>query len=96
MNGCAYAACRQLGRYHSDGWNFCRRHMAEHMLDTYGVEWSPPARAAVAECGTEAGYSRHRRLGEPTCPPCKGAQNAANSARRTRRRSAVSLYQEAS
>ena len=29
---------------------------------------------AVAECGTRAGYNRHRRLGEETCAECRLAQ----------------------
>lgn len=28
----------------------------------------------VAQCGTRAGYNRHRRLGEPTCLDCRAAQ----------------------
>ena len=31
----------------------------------------------VAECGTRAGYARHLKQGEPTCPECKAAQTAA-------------------
>lgn len=31
----------------------------------------------VAQCGTRAGYSRHLKLKEPTCPECKAAQNEA-------------------
>jgi len=31
----------------------------------------------VAECGTRAGYNRHRRLGEETCAKCKAAQSEA-------------------
>ena len=32
---------------------------------------------AVAECGTRAGYNRHRRLGEDACTECKAAQSDA-------------------
>ena len=28
----------------------------------------------VAACGTRAGYNRHLKLKEPTCPECKAAQ----------------------
>lgn len=28
----------------------------------------------VAQCGTRAGYNRHLKLNEPTCPDCKAAQ----------------------
>lgn len=40
------------------------------------------------ECGTEAGYMRHRRAGETPCEPCRLAQNAARRDRRRRRREA--------
>jgi hypothetical protein len=37
------------------------------------------------ECGTEAGYSRHRRRKEPGCQPCREAHNAfANEAKQRR------------
>ena len=32
----------------------------------------------AAECGTEGGYRRHRRLGEPVCARCKRAHAEAN------------------
>lgn len=31
----------------------------------------------VAQCGTRAGYNRHRRLNEATCDDCKKAQTQA-------------------
>lgn len=31
----------------------------------------------TAECGTRAGYNKHRRDGEPACDECKSAQNEA-------------------
>jgi WhiB family redox-sensing transcriptional regulator len=31
-----------------------------------------------AKCGTRGGYSRHRRLGEPYCQPCRIANTEAN------------------
>lgn len=34
----------------------------------------------VAQCGTRAGYNRHLKLKEPTCPECKAAQSASVSA----------------
>lgn len=39
----------------------------------------------VAECGTDSGYGRHRRLGEDACTACKNAHNEAkkNVARRS-------------
>jgi hypothetical protein len=37
----------------------------------------PPKRSPVARCGTDAGYARHRRLGEEPCGECKGAHAKA-------------------
>lgn len=31
----------------------------------------------IAQCGTRAGYSRHLKMGEPTCVACKAAQTEA-------------------
>jgi len=39
---------------------------------------------APAECGTEAGYKRHRRLGEETCEDCRRAVRAAQEDRAAR------------
>lgn len=30
-----------------------------------------------ARCGTDSGYKRHRRLGEPTCEACRAAHSRA-------------------
>lgn len=38
-------------------------------------------RAKTAECGTDSGWYKHRRLNEPTCQPCRLAHNAATSGR---------------
>jgi hypothetical protein len=38
-----------------------------------------------ARCGTDSGYYRHRRRGQPTCPTCRDAHNAATYARQRRR-----------
>jgi hypothetical protein len=40
-------------------------------------------------CGTESGYTRHRRLGEETCYECKAAQAAAERKRYARRKKAA-------
>ncbi len=45
---------------------------------------STPRRAPVAECGTESGYYRHRRLNEPTCAACKAAHTAAEADRQVK------------
>ncbi|MFG2963540.1 hypothetical protein ACGFZS_09650 [Streptomyces sp. NPDC048288] len=37
-----------------------------------------PARSAEAACGTRSGYTRHQRLGEQTCPPCRAANALAD------------------
>ena len=34
-----------------------------------------------AACGTDSGYYRHRRQGEPACEPCRQAHNATNQRR---------------
>lgn len=39
-----------------------------------------------AECGTESGYSKHRRAKEPTCDACKRAHADMMTAWRKRRR----------
>ena len=43
-------------------------------------------RAAVAECGTDSGYYRHRADGEDACPACKAAHTAAQTTRAAARR----------
>lgn len=43
--------------------------------ETLGMPAQPKKRAE-AECGTRAGYFRHRRKGEPACEPCLEAHNA--------------------
>jgi WhiB family redox-sensing transcriptional regulator len=49
------------------------------------------ARAAIAACGTDSGYFRHRRLGQTPCDACKAAHTAVSvtndkKARQQRRR----------
>lgn len=43
----------------------------------------------IPQCGTHAGWSRHRRLGEPICDPCREAHNAYNRAAKERSRDAA-------
>ena len=51
---------------------------------------SPKARtSAQAECGTEAGYKRHRRLGEETCQDCRRAVRNAQADRAARHAAGV-------
>jgi len=51
---------------------------------------TPKARTkAPAECGTEAGYKRHRRLGEETCVDCRRAVRAAQEDRAARHAAGV-------
>lgn len=45
-------------------------------------------KAVVAVCGTDGGYHRHRRLGEPTCEDCRAAHSRAET-ERSKRRSAA-------
>ena len=44
---------------------------------------------APAECGTEAGYKRHRRLGEESCADCRRAVRAAQEDRAARHAAGV-------
>ncbi|MGZ4610443.1 MAG: WhiB family transcriptional regulator [Actinomycetes bacterium] len=39
----------------------------------------------ITECGSVGGYRRHLKDNEPTCAPCREANNAAVRATRTRR-----------
>ena len=41
-----------------------------------------PVRRQPPPCGTESGYKRHRRLGEPDCPTCRLAANAIKRERK--------------
>lgn len=50
------------------------------------VKRSPSVIRAVAECGTRAGYNKHRRDGEPACAECKAAQSRAVNEYQKRRR----------
>ena len=41
-------------------------------------------RAASAQCGTTAGYRRHRRHGEPACQDCLAAERLRSYGRKSR------------
>lgn len=41
----------------------------------------PATRAKVAACGTDAGYSRHRKRAEDACDACKRAHSDYEKAR---------------
>ena len=45
----------------------------------------------TATCGTDSGYSRHRRNGEDVCDPCRAAHNCAEAVRQARKRGEVTL-----
>ena len=47
---------------------------------------SSPKRPGPAECGTDAGYRRHRRSGEKPCDECKRGHAEAEAAWQARRR----------
>ena len=47
-----------------------------HFVTTPGDE----ERRTVAECGTDSGYRRHRRLGEEPCAPCRAGHAEKNKA----------------
>ena len=56
----------------------------------------PPARRPFdpAHCGTQLGYTQHRRLGQTTCPACRAAEAARVSAGHARRRAATEAAAE--
>lgn len=39
---------------------------------------NPRTRRPIPDCGTPSGYRRHLRLKQPTCEPCRLANNAAS------------------
>lgn len=49
----------------------------------------PKAPKPPVECGSTAGYRRHRYAGEPTCDPCRDANAQAKRDERARRRDAA-------
>ena len=49
----------------------------------------------VAACGTDSGYSRHVKRGEPTCAACREAHRQAESARNARKRMEASAVEQA-
>lgn len=55
------------------------RGMGAHRARVHGV---------VPDCGTPAGYRRHRDLGTETCPECRAAVLAYNNERQAARRKA--------
>jgi hypothetical protein len=58
---------------------------------TPGVREPRTRTKAPAECGTEAGYKRHRRLGEETCADCRRAVREAQEDRAARHAAGVPL-----
>lgn len=46
---------------------------------------TPGPRPTLQPCGTEGGYRRHRRAGEPACERCRAATVAASHDRKARR-----------
>ena len=61
-----------------------------------GVPLPPPARRPFdpAHCGTQLGYTQHRRLGQTTCPACRAAESARVLAGQARRRAAAEAAAE--
>jgi hypothetical protein len=47
---------------------------AREMVERGRDQWSNGTRGAVQPCGTSAGYSTHRRRGEPPCDACRAAK----------------------
>jgi WhiB family redox-sensing transcriptional regulator len=52
------------------------------------IRWASPTpgKQRVARCGTESGYTRHRRWGEDPCDACKAAHALAWRERNDKRR----------
>lgn len=48
-----------------------------------GLPIEPRSPREPAPCGTRRGYHRHRRSGDPACPPCRAANAAADRRLRT-------------
>jgi hypothetical protein len=46
----------------------------------------PPAKTPLQPCGTDAGYQRHVKYGEPIDDRCRDAHNAAQRERRAKQR----------
>ena len=43
----------------------------------------------AAACGTASGYSKHKRLGEPVCAPCRAGNNTYHRNLRSRKKAAA-------
>lgn len=54
----------------------------------------PPATKTLQGCGTDAGYQRHVKLGEPIDDACRQARNAAQNKRRAKARAASSVRKQ--
>ncbi|MEV5957250.1 WhiB family transcriptional regulator [Streptomyces sp. NPDC051987] len=53
-------------------------------VSSQAVPEEPPKKREPAQCGTRAGYRRHRAAGEDACGPCRQANtDADNRLRRT-------------
>lgn len=50
-----------------------------------------PSTVTRPECGTNGGYFKHYRRGEPTCQACRNAQQADNADRNAARQRALTL-----
>ena len=62
--------------------------MAGYVYRGTDFDMPEPAPAITPQCGTEAGYSLHRRRGEPADEACRQAAAAANKARREAKKAA--------
>jgi len=52
--------------------------MREIMVEIMKVRANKGGRRATAQCGTRAGYSKHHRLGEVPCEPCREANRESS------------------
>lgn len=50
--------------------------------------------ARIAKCGTQSGYNRHRRLGQPYCADCRKAAVEAGRQRKLRKKGVLVLVDD--
>jgi hypothetical protein len=78
------AACGEDHPHAAHGWcTPCYQRWVRHGRPTDG----PPPPRQPQPCGTDAGYQRHVKYGEPIDDACRAARNAAQNQRRAKAKS---------
>lgn len=81
------SACGGSRPHAANGWcHTCYQRWARHGRPADG----PPAPTPLQPCGTDAGYQRHLKLGEPIDDRCRDARNEAQNLRRAKQRATTS------